>query len=87
MILANQADSDGRAWATNGSVILFETSLFFSWLYNNTFIYMHGKKTISQLRLDLTDENDSEFGPLDACVETRECYKNAKIWFVFVMPF
>ena len=71
-------DSDGSTHIGNTTFIPSGKSWVFSLIYQTFFVTLYGKNTISRVRLCLTDDDTSEWRPLDSCMQTISCWSGAR---------
>ena len=71
-------DSDGITYIGNATFIPSGKRWVFSLIYKTFFTKLYGNKTISRVRLCLTDDDTSEWHPLDSCIQTMKCWSGAR---------
>ena len=71
-------DASGETFIGNATVIPSGKKWVFLKIYQTFFLKLYGPVTIGRNRLAITDDDRSEYGPLENCVSTLECYAKSK---------
>ena len=71
-------DADGTTYIGNATFIPSGQRWVFSMIYQTFFVKLYGQTTISRNRLCLTDDDSAEWGPLDSCIQTIDCWKGSR---------
>ena len=67
-------DASGEAFPGNITMVPSGKRWVFQKIYQKFFLRLYGKLTISRNCLALTDDDISEHGPFDNCINTMDCY-------------
>ena len=70
-------DANGQTFIGNATVIPSGKRWVFSKIYKSFFLKLYGEPTIGRNRLAITDDDIAEWGPLDNCIRTMECYSES----------
>ena len=71
-------DASGETFIGNATVIPSGKKWVFQKIYQTFFLNLYGPLTIRRNRLVITDDDRSQYGPLENCVATLECYAESK---------
>ena len=78
-------DPYGSVYIGNITFIPSGRRCVYNMIYENFFIILLGKLTISRNRLGLTDDDEAAWGPLDDAIKTIDCWKNLSTCYVISM--
>ena len=69
----------GETFPGNLTVIPSGKRWIFHCIYQHAFLALYGRETCSRNRLSLCDEDDSEYGPFENCIETVKEFKDSRL--------
>ena len=78
LFLMVMKDANGETFVGNATIIPSNKRWVFLQIYQKQFLHLYGDIMIGCNGLTLTDDNNSEYGPLDNCIATIFCYADSK---------
>ena len=69
----------GETFPGNLTVIPSGKRWIFHCIYQHAFLALYGRETCSRNRLSLCDEDDSEYGPFENCIEMVKEFKDSRL--------
>jgi hypothetical protein len=79
LFIAAIKDSVGQVFPGNITVIPSGKAWVFMLIFQHAFPFLFGEGTVSMNRLGLTDEDASEYGAFENCIESVAVYKDSKL--------